>query len=756
MKADINYYHGCLGVAEAERRLRDSGEDGAYLLRMSDVRENMFVISSLNDSSTAHFLLPNNEGKFIRQTFDEASQIIEDILQNREGYLYPVPASGPLKVFHKSDAVEHGNTCYCCSFTSADYRVLDGHLSSHKLKKCHECKRYFKKTTYSCHKRTCNVTPDERIKNQLHCHLCDFKTIHHQSMKSHKNMHQERPFLCKEENCRKCFKSEEELDQHTRVHLMNGFKCDVCDKTFRENYQKTRHMLAIHQRANVDQERRGFLILSKNGEITVKVDESPRKKAKRHIPESDQDNNYKRKVDVVSPKISSSRTILWTCVTDVFKLSEETNFQDVSVVCQDGLVTSNKIILSSLFPPLYNIFSSISDQEEVDTIIFPDVKSKDLRQLLDQFYEVNRGGTTVELESKNFTFTKIDMKEDFDIEELDPLDDELMLDLDEEFKSELMEEDEQEIYDDEDEGREEEESDNAIVDLVEGFEPNGSGNGNEEIKTFELKIGYESSKGRTMIQCPLCDFKTRLYHKDRLVIHFKIKHTNCSTSKRVPCPICGMMNADQEKHNSRFHTEVTCEICGKTLKTRQRYYVHRDKEHGKKKIVIPEGMERCRKCKEFVSIKDIDDHSCQNQFPCEICGKIYYNVDTLRSHVNTKHRKDESESKYSCHQCGKTVGKHDLINHLKTHDPMNPCPQCGKLVRNLSDHIEVMHTDDRDKKFQCKDCGKGFKDNYCLGKHRMNVHLKLRPHKCRHDGCDVSFNDISNRNQHEKRVHGAV
>ena len=750
----MNYYHGCLGVAEAERRLRDSGEDGAYLLRMSDVRENMFVISSLNDSSTVHFLLPNREGKFLRQTFDEASQIIEDIVQHREGYLYPVPASGPLKKFDKGDDAQNGYTCYCCTFTNADWRVLDGHLKSHKMKKCHECKRFFKASTYSSHKRSCNVTPDAREK--LHCHLCEFKTVHYQSMKSHKNMHQERPFLCKEENCRKCFKSEEELNQHTRFHLMKGFKCDVCDKTFRENYQKTRHMLAIHQRANVDKERRGFLILSKNGEITVKVDESPRKKAKMHIPESDQDNNYKGKV---SPKISSSRTILWTCVSDVFKLSEETKFQDVSVICQDGLVRSNKIILSSLFPPLYSIFSSISDQEKVDTIIFPDVKSKDLRQLLDQFYGVNRGGTTVELESTNFTFTKIDMKNEFDIEELDPLDDELMLDLDEDFKSELMEEDEQEIYDDEDDGKEEE-SDNATVDLEEGFEPDGSGN--EEIKTYELKIlrGDESSnsvKGRTMIQCPLCNFKTRLYHKDRLVIHFKVKHTNCSRSRRVPCPICGMMNANQEKHNSRFHTEVTCEICGKTLKTRQKYYIHRDKEHGKKKIVIPEGMERCRKCKEFVDINNIDDHSCQNQFPCEICGKIYYNVDTLRSHVNTKHRRDESETKYSCDQCGKQFDdKYGLINHLKSHDPMNPCPQCGKLVRNLSDHIEVMHKDDRDKKVQCKDCGKGFKDKHCVEKHRMNVHLKLRPHMCRYDGCCTRFNDVSNRNQHEKRVHGAV
>ena len=71
-------------------------------------------------------------------------------------------------------------------------------------------------------------------------------------------------------------------------------------------------------------------------------------------------------------------------------------------------------------------------------------------------------------------------------------------------------------------------------------------------------------------------------------------------------------------------------------------------------------------------------------------------------------------------------------------------------------HIQVIHTADSDKNFVCKDCGKGFIAKVKLDVHQMNVHLKLRPHSCRYEGCSVSFNDVSNRNQHEKRVHGAV
>jgi len=57
--------------------------------------------------------------------------------------------------------------------------------------------------------------------------------------------------------------------------------------------------------------------------------------------------------------------------------------------------------------------------------------------------------------------------------------------------------------------------------------------------------------------------------------------------------------------------------------------------------------------------------------------------------------------------------------------------------------------------FQCQDCGKGFMAPHKLEIHRMNIHLKLRPYKCRY-GCAFSYNDSSNRNAHEKKTHGKL
>ena len=92
---------------------------------------------------------------------------------------------------------------------------------------------------------------------------------------------------------------------------------------------------------------------------------------------------------------------------------------------------------------------------------------------------------------------------------------------------------------------------------------------------------------------------------------------------------------------------------------------------------------------------------------------------------------------------------------MKSHEEKMPCPECGERVRHLKQHMRSVHTPDELKKFQCQDCGKGFEDKKKMEIHRMNIHLKLRPYNCRY-GCNISYNDTSNRNAHEKKNHGKL
>ena len=135
---------------------------------------------------------------------------------------------------------------------------------------------------------------------------------------------------------------------------------------------------------------------------------------------------------------------------------------------------------------------------------------------------------------------------------------------------------------------------------------------------------------------------------------------------------------------------------------------------------------------------------------CPECGESVRNISY---HIKYHHR---NLKETSCQICGKLFNKPDLLrNHLKSHAPKTPCPKCGVLVKNMRLHSMTAHVPDSEKKFQCQDCDRGFVTKANLENHRMNVHLKTRPYQCRY-GCSNAYNDTSNRNSHEKKTHGQL
>ena len=60
-------------------------------------------------------------------------------------------------------------------------------------------------------------------------------------------MHLTCPHLCSVGDCRRCFKTEEELKDHQKFHKVDGFQCEHCNKIFRLRYKRMRHVVRIHQ-----------------------------------------------------------------------------------------------------------------------------------------------------------------------------------------------------------------------------------------------------------------------------------------------------------------------------------------------------------------------------------------------------------------------------------------------------------------------------------------------------------------------------
>ena len=306
-------------------------------------------------------------------------------------------------------------------------------------------------------------------------------------------------------------------------------------------------------------------------------------------------------------------------------------------------------------------------------------------------------------------------------------------------------------------------------------------------RQFDVMINHVSkSHGpKPAPQCDVCSITFDTHGK--MVYHKKIVHR-----EEVPCPDCGKSYIESQlnEHIKRVH-EVSepqsCEFCGATF-TNEYKFKHHKKTHmednkgtfyakekwlekfnencfcklefktERKKInhykIFHENFIECVQCKQVV--KNQRKHKCgkpqsrklSEPESCSECGKICYSASSLWYHVKTAHS-DPS----TCELCGKVFASEvHMKSHLQFHKEKSACPICGKQVADLKYHIGSVHTEESDKKFQCSICGKGFTQKRYLHDH-MNIHLNKKPYQCRH-GCDMAYSDRSNRNQHERKVHG--
>merc|ERR1719402_888891 len=139
---------------------------------------------------------------------------------------------------------------------------------------------------------------------------------------------------------------------------------------------------------------------------------------------------------------------------------------------------------------------------------------------------------------------------------------------------------------------------------------------------------------------------------------------------------------------------------------------------------------------------------------CRLCGDTYPANTDHQSHwrLMNKHRKIvHMGMKMTCPHCSKTyhdsqsLKKHIDAVHLKI---KRLCPLCGASVTALAVHMNSVHTGS--KNFGCNECGKKFKSNYDLNRHRDTVHLGNKP------VCPFCGKHLANIRQHIRVVHKQI
>ena len=240
-------------------------------------------------------------------------------------------------------------------------------------------------------------------------------------------------------------------------------------------------------------------------------------------------------------------------------------------------------------------------------------------------------------------------------------------------------------------------------------------------------------------------------------------------NKTLFCPECGKKftsknKIDFEKHQQVHKVEAfICECPGAPVIVKRPGQVYntnkefREKERHMK--VQHMGWYGCHEChvscerKEDLE-KHVESHSVN--LICDSCG---FEVEGSKALTKMRwHKKTVHEAKpKQCPDCGEIVLDKDMKKHkAKAHTSAGAaCEICGKVVKRLAHHMQIMHMAESDKRFVCKECGKGFMDQSTMENHRMSMHIKTQPHRCRY-GCENSYNDVSNRNAHERRRHGGT
>ncbi|XP_069508012.1 zinc finger protein 646 [Ambystoma mexicanum] len=117
------------------------------------------------------------------------------------------------------------------------------------------------------------------------------------------------------------------------------------------------------------------------------------------------------------------------------------------------------------------------------------------------------------------------------------------------------------------------------------------------------------------------------------------------------------------------------------------------------------------------------DNLAERPLSCDQCPSVFTSLTDLEQHLETH----KEERPFKCRQCEKSY-RHagSLVNHRKTHEVgLFTCLVCQKDLSNPMALKNHLRTHSEEKRFQCTDCGEGFRLSRQLSNHRLTVHSEM-------------------------------
>ncbi|XP_050789135.1 zinc finger protein 250-like isoform X3 [Gopherus flavomarginatus] len=134
---------------------------------------------------------------------------------------------------------------------------------------------------------------------------------------------------------------------------------------------------------------------------------------------------------------------------------------------------------------------------------------------------------------------------------------------------------------------------------------------------------------------------------------------------------------------------------------------------------------------------------------CETQRRPEGNIISL-SDLITSGRINLEETRYMCHECGKSFSQSSTLNtHRRIHTGETPytCTECGQSFNQCSTLIRHQRIHTGETPYSCSECGKSFSRSSLLIRHQI-IHTGEKPYTC--SECGKSFNQHSRLIRHQK------
>lgn len=184
--------------------------------------------------------------------------------------------------------------------------------------------------------------------------------------------------------------------------------------------------------------------------------------------------------------------------------------------------------------------------------------------------------------------------------------------------------------------------------------------------------------------------------------------------ERVPLPVTSNIKPDETE-------EHPCSVCGRVFYTPKALYGHLG-NCGKFVACNLQGIQSSSEGTKSNSIDPCD--ICGRVYPTPAKQRAHnkrYHTPEYQAYMK-KHRMKYFKNKAPqvCPECGSLVKS--LTNHMKIHTDQFPCELCGRIFSRKDAYQSHMRVHTGEKPFLCYVCGQSFKQQGDRNKHMRKLH----------------------------------